>query len=538
MKLPVIKGVLIVGVVIGMGCILAYLANSIAVQKALREKNEAFLRNGIDVAFEDRRMHVQPINLKTFSEDVRKGLTVPEIEKRSASLIFAKNQTTIQPEQIGIALNTERLIEDLHGRIETYSTVAISAETATMQPEVTEEDLQKVLPVLIKKNATLFTLTSKNLSVPIRFHDHLDWIEYRKKVDSLTGEGQIVAEVLQQPLSAYIEKELGDKVRRPAATVKISRGGDGKVIFDGHGKNGLVFDAEKFRGSLEQVVNTPLAELKDTKIELPITESDFLVEISPDLQQLGVTQVIAIGHTSYYGSPKNRMANIDVGVGRYNGLLIAPGEVFSFNEKLGPVDGAHGFLKELVIKPEGTIPEFGGGLCQVSTTAYRGALYAGLPIIERSPHSYAVGYYSQIGGHGIDATIYPGARDLRFKNDTPGSILLQAYTEGSEVYFIYYGTSDGRQVKLEGPMISNRNSIAGADIVETDTLPPGVKKTAENAHMGLDTLWYRYITLPDGLTSREEIKSRYRAVRQKTLVGVTKVATETPAVGTGKAFAD
>jgi vancomycin resistance protein YoaR len=110
--------------------------------------------------------------------------------------------------------------------------------------------------------------------------------------------------------------------------------------------------------------------------------------------------------------------------------LLLPGEIFSFNSHLGPVDGAHGFLKELVIKPEGTLPEFGGGLCQVSTTAYRGALYAGLPIVERSPHSYAVGYYSQIGGHGIDATIYPGAHDLRFKNDTPGSLLLQAYTEG------------------------------------------------------------------------------------------------------------
>ena len=73
------------------------------------------------------------------------------------------------------------------------------------------------------------------------------------------------------------------------------------------------------------------------------------------------------------------------------------------------------YRKELVIKPEGTIPEYGGGLCQVSTTLYRAAIYGGLPIVDRAPHSYAVSYYSQVGGHGLDATIYPPSRDLKFK---------------------------------------------------------------------------------------------------------------------------
>lgn len=537
MKFSIIKGALIVGVVIGMGCILAYLANVIAIQKALYEKNEAFLQAGISVSFEGKQAHVQPINPETFSDDVKRVLALPLREKKSASLSFAKNQTTIQPEEVGVLLNEKKLIEDLRGRMETYSSVVIDIETTLDQPEVTKDDLQGVLPVLIKKNATLFTLTSKNLSIPLRLHDHLDWMVYHKKMDPVSGGVQIFAEILDVPLNAYVEKELGDKVQRPAATVKILRGADGKVAFSGHGVSGLQFDRERFRALLTEVVNTPLADIKSTKIELPVTEIAFSVDISPDLQQLGVKEVLAIGHTSYYGSPKNRMANIDVGVSRYNGLLIAPGEIFSFNDHLGPVDGEHGFLKELVIKPEGTIPEFGGGLCQVSTTVYRGALYAGLPIVERSPHSYAVGYYSQIGGHGIDATIYPGAHDLRFKNDTPGSILLQAYTEGAEVYFVYYGTSDGRQVRLEGPMIGNRSSIAGVDIVETDTLPPGVKKTAEKAHVGLDTLWYRYITLSDGLTSKEEIKSRYRAVKEKVLVGVEKAAVASPAA-TEKTFSD
>ena len=286
---------------------------------------------------------------------------------------------------------------------------------------------------------------------------------------------------------------------------------------------------------LREVLVNPDAPIKN---ELPIDENIFALEISPDLQAQGIKEVVAIGHTSYYGSPQNRMFNINAGVSKFNGVMIAKDEVFSFNNHLGPVDGAHGFLKELVIKPEGTVPEFGGGLCQVSTTAYRGALYAGLPIVERSPHSYAVSYYSQIGGHGIDATIYPGAHDLRFKNDTPAPLLLQAYTEGSEAYFIYYGTSDHREVKLEGPVISNRNSIPGADIVESMDLPPGQKKQLEKAHVGFSTLWYRYITLPGGLTQKETIASTYHATKDKFMVGVAKPVDGAPKKEGDKSFVD
>ena len=202
--------------------------------------------------------------------------------------------------------------------------------------------------------------------------------------------------------------------------------------------------------------------------------------------------------------------------------MVAPGEVFSFVKELGPVNGQNGYLKELVIKPEGTIPDYGGGLCQVSTTAYRAALYAGLPIVERSPHSYAVSYYSQIGGHGIDATIYPGSHDLQFKNDTPGSILMQAYDDGPEAYFILYGTNDGRTVKLEGPTVTNKHSEGGDEYIKSVDVPAGTIRRSHLSAAGFDTLWNRYITLPGGLTQKEEIFSRYQAIKNQYLVGVTK----------------
>jgi vancomycin resistance protein YoaR len=128
--------------------------------------------------------------------------------------------------------------------------------------------------------------------------------------------------------------------------------------------------------------------------------------------------------------------------------MIKPGEEFSFNKFLGEVDGVNGFLPELVIKAEGIVPEFGGGLCQVSSTAFRAAMNGGLPITERRNHSFAVVYYAP---QGTDATIYPGYTDLRFMNNLPSNLLVWTRIEGSKLYFEYYGTKDNRTVAFEGP---------------------------------------------------------------------------------------
>lgn len=175
-----------------------------------------------------------------------------------------------------------------------------------------------------------------------------------------------------------------------------------------------------------------------------------------DLNDLGIKELLARGQSDFSGSSAARIQNIRTGAERYNGLILKPGEEFSFNKYLGPIDAAHGYLPELVIKPEGTVPEFGGGLCQVSSTAFRAAFFAGLPIQARRNHSYAVRYYEWISDDvpravGLDATIYPGAQDMKFINDTPGAILIWTKIEGRKLYFDFYGTWDGREVIVDGP---------------------------------------------------------------------------------------
>jgi len=183
----------------------------------------------------------------------------------------------------------------------------------------------------------------------------------------------------------------------------------------------------------------------DVELSVVTTKPKILLG---SLNSLGIKELVTRGESDFSGSSGSRITNIRVGSQKFNGIILKPGEEFSFNTNLGPVSADAGFKPELVIKSSGTVPELGGGLCQVSTTAFRAALYGGLPITARRNHSYAVSYYAP---QGTDATIYPGVVDFKFVNDTSGHLLIWTHMEGSKLYFEYYGTKDDRQVVIDGP---------------------------------------------------------------------------------------
>lgn len=172
-----------------------------------------------------------------------------------------------------------------------------------------------------------------------------------------------------------------------------------------------------------------------------------------DFQKISFPNHLARGETNFAGSPSNRIHNIRVATEKFNGLVIFPGEEFSFNKYLGNVDAGNGYLPELVIKEHVTTPEYGGGICQVSTTAFRAAILSGLDITQRRNHSYPVRYY---GTPGYDATVYAPYTDFRFRNDTTDPVLLKTQVIGVKVLFDVWGKGDGRTVIVNGPFITQK----------------------------------------------------------------------------------
>jgi vancomycin resistance protein YoaR len=189
----------------------------------------------------------------------------------------------------------------------------------------------------------------------------------------------------------------------------------------------------------------PSLELAFDKVTATIT--------SENAKELGITELIGEGISDFRGSTQSRIHNISTASKRFDGLVIAPNEEFSFVSVLGPVDGEHGYKEELVIRDNETKPEYGGGICQVSTTVFRGAIFSGMKITQRRNHSYPVHYYTPTG---FDATVYVPAPDFRFINNTPGHILLNMEMEGTKLIFRYFGTDDGRSVDMQGPFVTER----------------------------------------------------------------------------------
>ncbi len=166
----------------------------------------------------------------------------------------------------------------------------------------------------------------------------------------------------------------------------------------------------------------------------------------PFLVSRGIKEVISVGVSDFAGSSPNRIKNIEATLEKFDGYIIPQGREFSFNAILDDVTKEGGFKYERVIVNGKDQWGLGGGICQASTNVFRAALNAGMPILERRNHSQAITKYAP---HGLDATVYIGKQDLKFKNDTPGDILMKFVLRDNKLFTVFYGTKDGRQVKLE-----------------------------------------------------------------------------------------
>jgi vancomycin resistance protein YoaR len=247
-----------------------------------------------------------------------------------------------------------------------------------------------------------------------------------------------------------------------------------------------------------RMVNKKMAEEDFRKLLAPPTSGTIRLLVTPvepkvttqQANNLGIKELLGEGKSSFGGSISNRAHNIALGASRLHGALIAPGEVFSFNNTIGEVSAKTGYKQAYVIKQKRTVLDDGGGVCQVSTTLFRAALNAGLPIDERHQHAYRVSFYEQKGVKaGLDAAVFSPVEDLKFKNDTPAYILIQASVDlvNDNLFLDLYGTSDGRQVLITNHKVWGLTPPP-PDLYQDDpTLPKGEIKQIDFAAGGAKT---------------------------------------------------
>ena len=298
---------------------------------------------------------------------------------------------------------------------------------------------------------------------------------------------------------------------KEGSPVEIQVDKNDNIIFEGKPNDGFEIDEPKLVELINQAIKTG-----QDNVRVPATKIYSEVVVDPALAQRGIKEVIAVGESNFSGSSQARAQNIRAATKKFNGIIIKKGRTFSFNQILESVDEEDGFVRELVIKGNDTVKELGGGVCQVSTTAFRAAFSGGFPIKERRNHSYSVSYYKPFG---LDAAIYLGAADFRFRNDTPGDILIQSFIDGEDLFFVFYGTRDERKITFEGPFISNYRAAPETIVYETEDLPQGEVKEVSEAHAGFRTQWIRKVE-NNGETEEEDLVSYYRPWPAKVLRGI------------------
>jgi vancomycin resistance protein YoaR len=225
-----------------------------------------------------------------------------------------------------------------------------------------------------------------------------------------------------------------------------------------------------------------------------------------EARAMGIRGRVA-GYTTHYGGVANRIHNVQLVSRLIDGALIAPGSTFSFNETTGERSAEKGFLEAPVIINGELQNGIGGGVCQVSTTAFNVAYEAGLPIETRTNHALYIAHYPQ----GRDATVnYPDI-DLKFRNDTGKWLLLRTFVGSSALTVKLYGTPQNRRVESETAPLE----VTGAPGVKRVPDPgmwTGVQVTEESGQPSRKTSVARRVYSEGGkLLSESTWTSWYRA---------------------------
>ena len=406
---------------------------------------------------------------------------------------------SVMPGKIGKSIDHSNVYENLYNNLSSLKNETIYIKTVSLYPSVKENDLfdLKVEAEKILENNQKFELKYTNnkgveSSWKVEPEKFVSWLEINHENNRVSlNEGRI-SDYLSESLTKLTDKE----VVLPRFEML-----DKKINSWQVGEDGQELDIyESAKNIKSAFLNGELITnlvIKKVSVENFVSENDFKIK-----------EIIGTGHSSFVGSSANRIHNIKTGASSLNGLLIKPGEEFSLLKALGEIDGEHGYVTELVIKGDETIPEYGGGLCQVGTTMFRTALQTGLPITMRRNHSYRVSYYEPAG---TDATIYDPWPDFRFINDTPNYILIQYRMEGYDLYFDFWGVSDGRKVEISDPVIYNIVKPPDTKYIETDKLAPGEEKCTEKSHNGASAYFDYKVTYPENSTTTPIVETRFNS---------------------------
>ncbi len=454
---------------------------------------------------------LKPLRIKSFYnyDDLALNSTLSYIESavntdpQNAYYYIENDQVKVKPSEIGRKVDDTHLYNAIVKGLDYASFEPQSLSVEDVAPEISDEILQKHLVQLSEIIFVPKTITYKDFTWELTPEDLLSFID----ISFENGESQLS---LNDPvLEAYVENLASAVNVLPRGHVTESE--DKSLAFEII-QDGYDLDKKQFGIDFKDAVFD-----KKSNVELTM----ITISGSKDPKEYGIVGLLGEGVSEYTGSASTRIHNLNLAAERTDGVLVPPGEIYSFNNSIGGISAATGYQTAYVISNGRTVLGDGGGVCQTSTTLFRAVLNSGLPVIKRNPHAYRVRYYELDSPLGLDAAIYQPSLDFQFKNDTTAYVLIQVEPdiENSKLKFKLYGTPDGRKVELSESVITGETPPPEPLYQDDPNLQEGIVKQIDFAAWGATASFKRTVKKDDQVIFEDTFTTRYQPWRAIYLVG-------------------
>nr|MBA2246786.1 VanW family protein [Chloroflexia bacterium] len=471
------------------------LDRSLANARALGRDDDARSRLAFtaDLLREDQRVGLLSVvdenTLNTWFDKVDGDIANPAID---AKVQLSGTQVSIVPETTGTVVDRNAATATIMSSLTSLAPSSLDLPTVIDRPVIFAADLEQVRSDV---------QDAVSGPVPVAFEANTWSIEAETLVQFLTVETVLegdspVAKLTfnQEALAAGLRDRFTPEVDRAPTNAQVAWSDDQGVIATEPSVTGITMMVPEFAAAVSQSFLNG-----HPNVDIPVVETRPEID-SANLAALKIDTLLATGDSNFAGGSAERDINIGVGTGLLNGTLVRPGEEFSFNGAIGEITADKGYVEAGVVVAERSGKEIGGGICQVSTTVFRAAILAGMPITTWNPHTYRLkGYEADGWGPGYDASILQYGStpeewgDFKFENATSGWLLVEAWTEYPRMFVRIYGENLGHTVEIvdewqSDPITDNED----LEIVD-ESLGPGTIQQIEYPLDGLEVGFTRVV---------------------------------------------
>lgn len=296
----------------------------------------------------------------------------------------------------------------------------------------------------------------------------------------------------------FVDEKCMPFEQEPKDASIYSDGGGGFVLEEG--QTGQVIDVEESVAILKKYVSREW-EGKDASVAISVE----VEEPKGNTEDLEKIQDKLGSYTTYYGSTYGRNTNVERGAELINNHVIWPGETFSVCDHLVPFTAENGYELGGAYSNGEVVQEYGGGICQVSTTLYNALLEAEIEIVERHNHTMSVSYVPT----SMDAAIAEGSMDMVFRNNLDTPIFISGYGYGGELTFTVWGQETrpaDRYVEYYSETTSSTGTPTTVKFVTRADQPAGYLSQTQAAMAGSSAVLYKYVTY-NGETTVEQVNT-------------------------------